>query len=60
MGKEPTEPDSSLGVTLSGTPGKGQHVTMATEKALQSIFRTIHPEMANALLSHCLKVLKPN
>jgi hypothetical protein len=60
MSKQPTAPESSFGVTCTGTPDEGQHVTEETEKALLSIFGTKHPEMAKALLSHCFKVLKSN
>ena len=60
MSKEPSIPKSSIGVTLSGTPDEGQHVTMSKENALETIFGTKHPEMAEALLSHCFKVLKAN
>ena len=60
MTNEPTKEESSIGVTLSGTPDQGQRVKLATETALQTIFGTKHPEMADALMGHCLKVLKPN
>ena len=58
MSKTPKKPESELGVSLSGTPEKGQRITLGNEKAVQSIFGTNHPKMADALLGHCLKVLK--
>lgn len=60
MTTEPTTADDTIGVTFSGTPDEGQHVTEATDKALLTIFGTKHPEMANGLLMHCFKVLKSN
>lgn len=59
MSNEPTKPESSIGLTLSGTPEDGQHVTMKDEKALEVIFGTEHPELADGLLRHCFKVLQP-
>ena len=62
MANTPTEtkPDSDLDVSLTGSNEDGQHVTVNREDALQSIFGTKHPKMAEALLSHCFKVLKSN
>lgn len=60
MSKAPKKPDSELGVSISGTPESEQLITLANEKALQSIFGTEHPTMARALMQHCMKVLKPN
>jgi hypothetical protein len=48
---------NDLGVNVSGTAKNGQTVTLGHEAALQEIFGTQHPEMAEALLGHCLKVL---
>ena len=50
-------PDSQLEVSVSGTPEDGQTLLVESEDALQKIFGTKHPEMAEGLLSHCLKVL---
>ena len=58
MSKAVKKPESSLGVSLSGTPKDGQKVALGREESLQTIFGTKHPEMAEALLGHCLKVLK--
>jgi len=58
MSTEPTETKSSIGVTLSGSPETGQHVTISDDKALEIIFGTKHPEIANGLMRHCFKVLK--
>ena len=52
--------DSGLGVSLSGTPGGGQCLSLAEENSLKAIFGTEHSEMADALLRQCLKVLKSN
>jgi hypothetical protein len=49
-----------LGVTLSGSAKKGHTITLTREDALSKIFGTADKEQANALLSHCLKVLKPD
>lgn len=57
---ESGEPKSKLGVKLNGSPEDGQNITVADENALKTIFGTKHAEMANALLSHCFKVLKGN
>ncbi|MDH3691809.1 MAG: hypothetical protein OEU36_20395 [Gammaproteobacteria bacterium] len=59
-GSKTAKLDSSLGVSLSGTPGGGQCLSLAEENSLKAIFGTEHSEMADALLSHCLKVLKSN
>ena len=53
-------PDSKLDVSLKGSPKDGQHVHIKKDDALNVIFGTEHPEMAGALLGHCLKVLKAN
>jgi undecaprenyl pyrophosphate synthase len=58
MGKLQTKSDGNLGVKLSGTFEKGQHITLNQDTALQKIFGTQHPELAEALMTHCLKVLK--
>jgi hypothetical protein len=51
---------SDLGVKMTGTPKTGQTVTLGQETALQTLFGTKIPEMAEALLGHCLKVLASN
>ncbi|WP_433988717.1 hypothetical protein SuNHUV7_23670 (plasmid) [Pseudoseohaeicola sp. NH-UV-7] len=58
MGKLQTKSDDKLGVKLTGTPEQGQHITLNQDAALQKIFGTQHPELAEALMTHCLKVLK--
>lgn len=58
MSDELTTTKSDLGVKVSGTPETGQCVEMRRDDALQTIFGTKHPEMATALMQHCLKVLK--
>lgn len=60
MSKPPKKPTSTLGVTLKGPPESGHQVVLHSEDALQDLFQTETPEMANGLLSHCLKVLKPD
>lgn len=57
---DPLTHDGNLNLTLSGTPQDGQRVTVSKDDALEEIFGTDHPEMARALLGHCMKVLKPN
>lgn len=56
---EKTKPND-LGVTLGGSARKGHTVTLATADALSAIFGTSDKDQANAFLSHCLKVLKPD
>jgi hypothetical protein len=56
----PERPDSKLGVSVAGTPEDGQHVTIASDTAFLSLFGTEHPELAEALFGHCMKVLKGN
>lgn len=51
------EKQSALGMAVSGTPEKGQNVTVKSEDALEEIFGTDHPEMAEGLLRHCFKAL---
>jgi hypothetical protein len=60
MSKPPTKPTNTLGVTLKGTQETGHQIVLHAEDALQDLFQTETPEMASGLLSHCLKVLKPN
>lgn len=51
------EKKNTLGMTVRGTPEMGQNVEMKLEDSLRKIFRTDHPEMAEALLRHCFKAL---
>ncbi len=61
MSKEITKDrKSSFGVDLSGTPEDGQQVILREEDAIEKIFGTEHPELADGLLRHCFKVLKAN
>ena len=53
-----TTAGQGIGVSISGSPKKGQHVKIIGETALLEVFGTENPEMANALLSHCLRVLR--
>lgn len=48
------------GVKIKGSAKEGLVVELAHEKALTEIFGTDEQEQAAALVSHCLKVLKPN
>lgn len=50
---------SGLGVKLEGSAKKGHVVNLTRDGGLTEIFRTTDPDQARALLSHCLKVLKP-
>lgn len=49
---------TQLGVTIKGAAKTGHLVEMANEDALRGVFRTEDHRQANALLSHCFKVLK--
>lgn len=49
-----------MGVKVTGSSEDGHDVILSTKDALEKIFGTHHPEMAKALLSHCLKVLRAN
>ena len=51
---------SHLGVKLSGSAKTVHTITLDRETALSEIFGTDDPDQASALLSHCLKVLKPD
>lgn len=51
---------STFDVALKGSAESGHQVVLSSEDAIQDLFRSETPEMANGLLSHCLKVLKPN
>ena len=49
MGKLQTKSDDKLGVKLTGTFEKGQHITLNQDAALQKIFGTQHPEAADLM-----------
>lgn len=49
---------SPMGVTIKGSARTGHHVEMANEDVLKDVFRADDDHQANALLSHCFKVLK--
>jgi hypothetical protein len=59
-GKVKQATPGSLGVTLGGSARQGHTVTLASKDALAKIFGTPDVDQANAFLSHCLKVLKPD
>ena len=52
------KPESLMEVTDSGSPEDAQQVAVAKDDSLQTLFCTEHPEMAEALLSHCFEVLR--
>jgi hypothetical protein len=58
MGKVQKAAANDLGVTLGGSARQGHKIALASEDALAKIFGTPDTDQANALLSHCLKVLK--
>ena len=60
MSRELEQPESSLGVEMTGSNEEGQRITLDKEDALKSIFNTKYPEIANALMQPCFKVLKSN
>jgi len=60
MSNTPTKPDEDLQVDIIGNPEEGQTIQLGRDNALQTIFGTKHPEMAEALMQHCLKVLRTN
>lgn len=47
-----------LGVKLKGSAKTGHILNLTHEGAVEDIFRTTDPDQAQALLMHCLKVLK--
>ena len=49
-----------IGVSVSGSHKKGQQIKITGETALLDVFGTENPEMADALMRHCIKVLKTN
>jgi hypothetical protein len=51
---------STFGVTFKGTPEKGQKIVIESDDAVQNLFKTETPEIADGLLTHCLKVLNSN
>ena len=51
---------NDLGVTLGGSARKGHKITLNRPDALSEIFGNADMDQANAFLSHCLKVLKPD
>lgn len=60
MGKIEKAKTDDLGVKVSGSARTGHKVELAQESALCRIFGTSDEMQANALLSHCLKSLKPD
>ncbi|MCK0142539.1 hypothetical protein [Aliiroseovarius sp. F20344] len=58
VAKQSGEKSKTLGVTMSGSRDKGYKVDLAHKDALKEVFGSENPEMSEALLSHCLKVLK--
>ncbi|WP_137703079.1 hypothetical protein [Marimonas lutisalis] len=57
MSKTPAQAKTSSCVAVKGTPETGQRVEMSREEALQEIFNTPDDKQAEALMTHCLKVL---
>ena len=49
---------NGLGLSLKGTPDKGQRIELTEADALKSIFGSEFPQMENGLMRHCLKVLR--
>jgi hypothetical protein len=60
MGKIEKARADDLGVKASGSDQTGQKIVLTHEKALCKIFGTSDEKQAEALLSQCLKPLKPN
>ncbi|XDB00096.1 hypothetical protein AB1M95_09410 [Sulfitobacter sp. LCG007] len=58
MSKTPTKPNPDIGIAFSGDAKKGQQVQLACDGALEAIFGTDIPEMAQALTHQCFKALK--
>lgn len=52
--------ESKLDVCLSGTPENGHYVQINNKDALNILFGTEHPELAQSLLRHCMKALRAN
>jgi hypothetical protein len=51
---------STLGVTQTRSAQNGHKIVIESDEAIQNLSQTETPEMVSGLLSHCLKVLKPN
>lgn len=51
---------TSLGLEFSGSASTGHKVGLTRNDALETIFGTADAKQASALLSHCLRVLKPD
>lgn len=60
MSSEIDNKKTELGVSVSGNAETGLTVETTSETSLQKVFGTQHPEMADALMRHCLKVLNNN
>ena len=50
--------NSNIGVSITGSPDDGHIVTLDYTDALRDLFNTTDGAQAEALLSHCLKILK--
>ena len=50
--------NSNIGVSITGSPENGHIVTLDYTDALRDLFNTTDGAQAEALLSHCLKILK--
>lgn len=57
MSKTPARPENGIGVKVSGSDGN-QSVTLDDAHSLNAIFGTDIAPLADALLGHCIKVLK--
>ena len=58
MTKRPMKPKKGIGLKISGSQTK-QTVELEHKDALEQVFATDLPFMAEALFGHCLKVLNP-
>ncbi len=56
MGKTLKAPNT-IGLSVKGTPDKGQSVQVIAEDTVHKVFGTKHPETADGLLRHCMKAL---
>ena len=57
MSERQINDESQTGVTVSGSAEEGHEVALSRDDSLKRIFGTKHPEIANTLLNHCIKVL---
>ena len=58
MSSTPIKAKRRASATVKGTPEEGQFVELSHEEALKEVFNTSDAKQAEALMTHCIKVLK--